>query len=166
MLDFNPKTAAEYHCDKHVVKMILETAQLLYTCHWILNADGLPPESYKKSHINHPCAIWVRESLANYLWLCELGNYLCEEYTFRYKKTHKTQQHLAWLHAHPPPTLQDTGITTIRLAMPDQYKHPNPVQAYRNFYIHSKFQERKIVNYTTREWPPFFRATDLHDRHR
>ena len=157
LLHFNPKIAAEYHCDKHVVKMILETAQLLYTCHWVICPDGLPENAYKKCHMNHPCGIWVRESLANYTWLCELGKYLCEEYTFRYGKIHKTQAHLLWLMENPPLCLEDKGVTTIRLAMPDKFKCANPVQAYRNFYIGSKLQERRIVKYTKREWPEFLK---------
>ena len=153
LLHFNPKIAAEYHCDKHVVKMILETAQLLYTCHWVLNSDCLPENAYKKCHMNHPCGIWVRESLSNYKWLCELGKYLCEEYTFRYGKIHKTQAHLEWLMENPPASLTDVGITEIRLAMPNEYKQPNPVEAYRTFYIESKLKQRGIVKYTKREWP-------------
>ena len=157
ILSFNPKEAAEYHCDKHVVKMILETAQLLYTCHWVLNSE-LPENAYKKCHMNHPCGIWVRESLSNYKWLCELGKYLCEEYTFRYGKIHKTQAHLLWLMQNPPCCLEDRGITEIRLAMPNEYKHPNPVQAYRTFYIESKLKQRGIVKYTKREWPKWLVA--------
>jgi hypothetical protein len=153
VLSFNPKEAAEYHCDKHVVKMILETAQLLYTCHWILNAEGLPEHAYKKSHVNHPCGIWLRESLSNYKWLCELGKYLCEEYTFRYGKIHKTQSHLSWLMQNPPASLPDVGITEIRLAMPNEYKVPNPVESYRNYYRENKLKVRNIVKYTKREWP-------------
>ena len=155
ILSFNPKEAAEFHCDKHVVKMILETAQLLYTCHWMLNPEGLPENAYKKCHMNHPCGIWVRESLANYKWLCELGKYLCEEYTFRYGKIHKTQVHLLWLMQNPPLSLEDRGITEIRLAMPIEYKQPNPVEAYRTYYIESKLKQRGIVKYTKREWPKF-----------
>jgi hypothetical protein len=155
LLHFNPKTAAEYHCDKHVVKMILETAQLLYTCHWVLNPEGLQENAYKKCHVNHPCGIWVRESLSNYKWLCELGKYLCEEYTFRYGKIHKTQLHLEWLMQNPPGSLTDVGITEIRLAMPDEYKQPNPVESYRSYYRENKLKIRGIVKYTKREWPTF-----------
>jgi len=155
ILSFNPKQAAEYHCDKHVVKMILETAQLLYTCHWVLNSEGIPENAYKKCHVNHPCGIWVRESLSNYKWLCELGKYLCEEYTFRYGKIHKTQSHLVWLIQNPPCSLKDMGITKIRLAMPEEYKHENPVEAYRTYYRENKLKIRRIVKYTKRSPPAF-----------
>lgn len=66
ILDTNPKIAAQYHVDKHVVKMILETAQLLCSAHW-LNGSEAP---YKLTHKNHPCAIWTRECVENYNWLC------------------------------------------------------------------------------------------------
>ena len=156
LLSFNPKEAAEYHCDKHVVKMILETAQLLYSAHWMLDVGVLPETAYKLAHKNHPCSIWVRESLSNYLWLAELGHWLCEEYRFRYgNKEHKTEAHLKWLRKNPPPTLKDVGITTIRLAMPDEYKLPNPVDAYRMYYRENKLKVRGIVKYTKREWPKF-----------
>ena len=156
LLSFNAKQAAEYHCDKHVVKMILETAQLLYSAHWILDPSTLPEISYKLAHKNHPCSIWVRESLSNYVWLCELGYWLCQEYRFRYgNKTHKTEAHIDWLRSNPPPTLQDIGVTEIRLAMPVEYKRPNPVESYRMYYRENKLGVRAIVKYTTREWPKF-----------
>ena len=158
-LAFDPKLAAEYHCDKHVVKMILETAQMLYCAHWVLNPENLPVGAYKKAHVHHPCSIWVRESLSNYQWLCELGWYLCKEYQYRYgaEKTHKTESHISWLKQNPPCSLRDIGVTTIRLAMPDEYKQPNPVEAYRCFYQKSKLDARGIVKYTRRDWPPFLK---------
>jgi len=68
----NPKLCARYHLDKHVVKMILETAQMLYSVHWYKELE-LPLDAYKKAHINHPCSIWARTSVDNYIWLCKLG---------------------------------------------------------------------------------------------
>jgi len=150
-LSIDPKTAAEHHCDKHVVKMILETAQLLYTCHWVVQPEGLPPNAYKKTHMNHPCGIWVRESIENYKWLCELGHWLCNEYTFRYGKIHKTQAHIEWLKSHTP-ELPDIGMTPIRQAMPIEYKHEDPVKAYQTYYIEAK---RDILKYTKRGRPEF-----------
>ena len=151
ILDFHPTKAAIYHCDKHVVKMILETAQLLYSAHWIINESKLPDDAYRKTHVNHPCAIWTRESLSNYVWLCQLGIALCEEYTFRYEKTHKTQRHIEWLVANPP-DIPFIGITEIRQAMPDIYKRPNPVDAYRAYYCGAK---TRMLKYTRRQ-PPIF----------
>jgi hypothetical protein len=148
-LSFNPRIAAEHHCDKHVVKMILETAQLLYTAH-----EVLPPGGYKKTHLNHPCAIWTRESQDNYIWLCQLGMALCVEYTFRYGKIHKTQAHIEWLTANVP-VLPQVGVTEIRQAMPIEYKRPNPVEAYQAYYRENKFKLRGIVAYSKREAPAF-----------
>jgi hypothetical protein len=151
-LSANAEDAAKQHCDKHVVKMILETAQLLFTSHWVLNPTGLPSNAYKKTHPNHPCGIWLRESLTNYNWLCELGYWLCKEYTFRYGKIHKTQAHIEWLTANPPASLTDIGMTSIRQAMPIQYKNENPVKAYQTYYIEDKM---RILKYTKRERPAF-----------
>jgi hypothetical protein len=150
--------AAEYHCDKHVVKMILETAQLLYSAHWVLNPAGLSGDAYRKTHANHPCAIWVRESLSNYRWLADLGYWLCREYRFRYgDKTHKTEAHILWLRENPPCGLVDIGATPPRQAMPDDYKHADPVMAYRTYYVENKLMLRGIVKYTRRQQPEFLR---------
>lgn len=155
-LSFNAKQAAEYHCDKHVVKMILETAQLLYSAHWMLNPAGLPDNAYKITHKNNPCAIWARNSLSNYKWLADLGHYLCEEYRFRYgDKTHKTEWHINWLRANTPAGLSDVGVTTIYLAMPVEYKRPNPVDSYHTYYRENKDRLRGIVKYTKRPIPYF-----------
>lgn len=154
-LHWNPRIAAQYHCDKHVVKMIIETAQLLYSVHWTLNSP-LPVNAYKLAHKNHPCSIWVRQSLTNYFWLCTLGWWLCKEYQYRYgeHKTHKTEEHILWL-IHNAPELPNIGMTFPALAMPEQYKTDNPIRAYRKFYIGSKLKERGIVKYTWREPPSF-----------
>ena len=154
-LDWNPKEAAKYHCDKHVVKMILECAQLLYCAHWVLTPSRVPESAYKKTHINHPCSIWVRESIENYEWLCELAIALCNEYTYRYAKLHKTQKHIEWLIRNPPFNIPAVHKTPVRLAMPDEYKNEDPIESYRMFYRESKMKQRGIVNYTKRDWPEF-----------
>ena len=146
LLSFNPRIAAEHHCDKHVVKMILETAQLLYSAF-----PSVPIGGYKKTHVNHPCAIWTRESQDNYAWLCELGLALCAEYTFRYGRIHKTQSHIEWLTANPP-DLPAIGVTEIRQAMPVEYKRANPVEAYRAYYIGAK---ARLLTYSKRSSPAF-----------
>jgi len=157
LLDFNPRKAAEHHCDKHVVKMILETAQLLYSAHWVVDPSVLAPGAYRKTHVNHPCAVWTRESIDNYLWLCELGLSLCEEYTFRYGKIHKTQAHIVWLTVHAP-VLPAIGVTEIRLAMPVQYKLANPVLSYQKYYRDHKMP-LGFLKYTNRSMPSFLECT-------
>jgi hypothetical protein len=158
-LSRNPREAARLHCDKHVVKMILETAQLLYSAHWVLNPEGLRADAYKLAHRNHPCAIWVRTSLTNYMWLVSLGWWLCKEYQYRYgdHKVHKTEAHIVWLMSNPPKSIPFINFTRPCLAMPDQYKQEDPIESYMLYYIESKFKERNIVNYTKREWPYFLR---------
>ena len=160
LLDWNPQKAAQYHCDKHVVKMILECAQLLYCAHWILNPDSLPECAYKKTHPNHPSAIWTRESIENYEFVQKLAMELCKEYTFRYEKIHKTQKHIDWLRT-PPFDIPAIEMTPFRLAMPDKYKQEDPVESYKIFYRESKMKERDIVSYKKREWPEFLKIDIL-----
>jgi hypothetical protein len=150
-LHYDPKKCAQYHLDKHVVKMILETAQMLYSVHWVLELN-LPDNAYKKTHVNHPCSIWARSSQDNYIWLCNLGIELCEEYTFRYEKVHKTQKHIEWLKSNIP-EIPKLGLTTPYQAMPDEYKDSDPIQGYKNFYIKNKMILRGITKYTKRETP-------------
>jgi len=156
-LSQNPQEAARLHCDKHVVKMIIETAQLLYSSHWVLNPTGLNENAYKLAHRNHPCAIWVRTSLTNYMWLASLGWWLCKEYQYRYgeHKTHKSEAHIVWLLNNPPKFIPFADMTPPMLAMPDEYKQEDPIMSYQTYYIESKLKQRGIVRYTKREWPLF-----------
>jgi hypothetical protein len=148
-LDNNPRKCAEYHVDKHVVKMILETAQLLCGAHWVVGGDA----PYKLSHKNHPCSIWVRESLSNYLLLCELGLELCKEYTYRYGKRHKSQDVIEWCLINKP-NIADKEFTEPARAMPDEYKSNCVVESYRNYYIGEK---SKIAVWKNRETPEWFK---------
>lgn len=156
-LSRSPRRAAIMHCDKHVVKMIIETAQMLYSAHWVLNPEGLLPTAYKLAHKNHPCSIWVRTSVSNYLWLASLGIWLCKEYNHRYgeEKIHKTEQHIAWLFQNPPAGIPVGDLTIPNQAMPDEYKQEDPILAYQTFYRESKLNIRNIVKYTKRDWPDF-----------
>jgi hypothetical protein len=157
------KRCARYHCDKHVVKMILETTQLLYTCLWLCYTDdewvkNAPltksgKHGYKKTHQNHPCAIWVRESLDNYKWLCKFGKYLCKEYTYRYDKIHSCEKHILWL-SKTLPDIKSEGLTPIKLAMPEKYKCNNPVKAYRKYYMGEK---KDFCKWTKRDKPHWYK---------
>jgi len=150
-LAWDTKKCAEYHCDKHVVKMILETAQLLCGAHHVTHqvTHQVP---YKLSHKNHPCAIWVRESLSNYLYLCDLGLELCKEYTYRYGKRHKSQDVIEWCITNKL-NICDKGFTEPPKAMPDQYKEKDVIKSYRNYYIFEKF---KFAVWKNRETPDWF----------
>ena len=150
-LSEDPVLAAQFQCDKHVVKMVLETAQLLSTTHRILETENLPQFIYKKTHANHPCAIWTRSSIANYEWLAIHGLALANEYTYRYNKEHKSTPILSWL-ASNIPSLSDKKFTQPPQAMPDQYKHFDSVTAYRQYYIGDKMQNIKC-EWTRRERP-------------
>jgi len=87
-LDPDPATCARYHCDKHVIKMILESAQLLSTALHVVHPGiaGL----YRPTHKEHPCAIWVRQGKESFEWLLKRTSWLGQEFTFRFGKTHKT----------------------------------------------------------------------------
>jgi hypothetical protein len=159
-LDWNPRTAAQYHCDKHVVKMIIETAQLLYSAHWMLNSP-LPANAYKLAHKNHPCSVWVRQSVTNYMWLASLGWWLCKEYQARYgdHKVHKTEAHILWLLHNPPSGIPFLDMTSPAQAMPVEFKNIDTIHAYKTYYIESKLKARNIVKYTRRDPPEFIRVS-------
>ena len=147
-LDSDPKKCAQYHNNKHVVKMILETAQLLCGVHWVIGNEA----PYKLSHKNHPCSIWVRSSLENYLWLCELGLELCTEYEYRYGKKHKTYDVILWCILNKP-NISDVEFTDPPRAMPDEFKVSDVTQSYRNYYMGPK---RGFCVWSGRENPEWF----------
>ena len=150
-LDEDPKMSAQYHVDKHVVKMILETAQLLCGVHHATAPDNTYVP-YKLSHKNHPCSIWARTSLSNYLYLCELGLELCKEYTYRYGKRHKSQDVIEWCLINKP-NVPDVEFTEPAKAMPDEYKVGDVVQSYRNYYMGAK---SGFATWKNREKPFWF----------
>lgn len=134
VLDLDPIKAAEAQCNKHVVKMCIETAQLLVAA----NKPGLFP--WGITHVNHPCAKWVRESAQNYEWTLEHGIALCKEYTKRYEKVHAAQGIIALAHSVRPRTFNSVGLTPFAIAIKDTFYHvPNdPVTSYRAYYIGEK----------------------------
>ena len=133
-LDRDPTEAARLQCDRHVVKMILETAQLLSTAHNELDGEQV---AYKSTHKNHPSAIWVRESLDNYEWALYHLHALGREYERRYSKVHRTiREHFKALQ-RPPVALQGIyGFTDPPQCMPDECKHEDAVVAYQTYYNH------------------------------
>jgi hypothetical protein len=140
-LDTNPRIAAEQHTDKHVVKMIVETAQMLSTAHRILEGESMETTKsatiYKTAYQNHPCTVWVRKSDKNYEWAFELFKYLLLEYTHRFDKHHSAERLLPYL-SQLPSNISSIGFTPPAMAMPDDYKHSNPVVAYRTYYFYEK----------------------------
>tara|TARA_R100001509_G_scaffold47958_1_gene25999 strand:+ start:1019 stop:1501 length:483 start_codon:yes stop_codon:yes gene_type:complete len=133
----DPKKAARYQYNKHVVKMILESAQMLCTAHHHYDENTDVP--YKKAHYNHPSTKWVRQSDEHYDWLynhmLELGN----EYTKRYGREHLSITKCKWILWERPYGIPSNGFMQPPQAMPDEYKDPCSVQAYWNYYIGDKF---------------------------
>ena len=132
-LDKNPKQAAQWHMDKHVVKMPLETCQMLCT---VLNQHDVKTP-YKSAYVKHPCTIWAGKSIHNFLWLCELGLELCSEYTYRYEKVHKCESVIKECINYSS-KISNTEMTEFALAMPDEAKLNDAVESYRNYYIKFK----------------------------
>lgn len=154
VLDENPGLASSYHNDRHVVKMILESAQLLSTAHHVLDGHMFAPKldrMYKPTHKNHPCSIWTRETTDNYVWLLHLLAGLLDEYKERYHKTHKTESIIDTLISLPI-NLKKRGLTPFAQAMPDEYKDDDPVMAYRRYYMGDK---RHIAQWKTQP-PPWW----------
>ena len=161
VLDYDPKSCAQMHCDKHVVKMILETAQLLCGVHHMTDSQRLIPS--KLSHKNHPCSTWSRECVENYVWLCDLGLELCEEYTYRYGKKHKSQEIIEWCLLNIPKIKENGSVTDFKLAMPDECKiDNNPILSYRKYYIEFK---KDFAKWKNRDVPNWFTISDDSSKH-
>ena len=148
VLDKDIEKCAQYHCDQHVVKMILESVQLLCTA---LNKKGFQTP-YKSTHAKHPCVLWVEESYDNFEWLVRLTLELNSEYRFRYSKDidHKSISVLSKIEKL---AYERHGLTPFAQAMPDQYKVDNDaVSAYRAFYIAEKMGFAKWTARGTPDW--------------
>lgn len=131
-LDEDTRKCAEYHCDKHVVKMLVEYTQLL--CSAIHLSGGTAP--YRLTHKNHPCAIWVRQSTHHWIYLQQLIEEVNMEYSIRYQKyIHKSASIAKQLIC---PNIPNAGWIDPPQCMPDQYKCDSTVQAYRNYYLGDK----------------------------
>ena len=176
-LHSDPRICAEYHCDKHVVKMILEYAQLLSTAHRVLDGTMsvglsktgsgrrqtkwiLPDDResilYSATHINHPSAQWARQSNSNYIWLTELLEELCCEYTYRYGKIHKVESSgLAMkLKYNVPKNILHGEFTDPTPAMPDDVKLSDSLSSYRNYYSINKAH---LASWKKREMPYWYK---------
>lgn len=135
-LDYDVLKCAQYHCDRHLVKMITEHTQMLSTA---CRMNGIEI-GYKITHSNHPCTRWVQESSTNWTWLRQLTLEMEKVWRKRFNhspdKRHKSAIICQSLKC---PKLPARGITTRPQCMPDQYKDQNPVTAYRNFYKGEKY---------------------------
>lgn len=149
VLDTDMFLCAHYMMDKHVVKMPLEHAQLLSTAVRLSGIDA----GYKITHKNHPCSIWVRESVQNFLWLVELTFCINEEWKQRYGHTHNMK---SWevIKTLPTPNLPDIPMTPFAQAMPMEYRTQDPVTAYRQYYNGAK---QHIASWKHGDIPPWFK---------
>jgi hypothetical protein len=155
-LHFDPKTCAQMHVDKHVVKMILESVQLLCSAHH-LYPNGKELKLMKLTHKNHPSSIWTRESLSNYKWLVELTKELCKEYTYRYEKVHKCEREYLQILEENNPDIADIGFTPPKQAMLETYKIESDkiedaIEAYRQYYFYEKNSMFKWKKRNVPDW--------------
>ena len=138
-LDKCPDKAARLQYNKHVVKMILESAQMLCTAHHCYgDKDQVENVPYKQAHLNHPSTVWTRRSKSTYMWLYNHMMALGDEYTKRYGKTHLSITKCKDFLAIPPRHIQGDDWCQPPQAMPDEYKDKCSIQAYWNYYIGEK----------------------------
>jgi hypothetical protein len=169
-LDRNPRKAAEYLVDKHVVKMILESAQMLSTAHRVLDGQKYSTLSkskkrkvtqyklfderetllYDAAFINNPCSVWARETSANYLWLLKHLHGILIEYTLRYGKIHSVMSNRLYGKLKTlPKNIPKGKLTDPPMAMLDKYVvHTDPVVNYRNYYRKGKKHLHQYNHYT------------------
>lgn len=179
-LDKDPVTCARMHCNKHSVKMPLEQCQLLSTAHRVLDGrleEGVSKTGrsikryvfdderevilYKTTHVNHPSAIWCRENIDQYNWLCQMTKALCEEYTYRYGRKHKCEEigMVDWLLNNTPKNIAVSGgFKYPTPAMPDHcIVKGDPIMSYRNYYV---MEKQRMANWSGkfagREVPQWF----------
>jgi len=148
VLDKNPTIAAKQLCDKHVVKMILETAQMMCT---IAHQNGYSDAPYKSTHAKHPCTVWASRSKENWNWLATHGLAMSEEYTLRYGRIHKSESAIKWCSSLPI-EFSEKHLTPFAQAMPVQYKNNCPVTAYRAYYHGEKAHFAKWKNEVPLWW--------------
>ena len=155
-LSQDPQEAALMHNDKHCVKMILESAQMLCTAHRALDGNDKCDNlfMYKQAHLNHPSTKWVRENAYNYKWLFNLFEALCDEYTYRYGKLHATDLKLRETLRETPLRIPfiNTGFTEPPQCMPEEYKTSDTVEAYRQYYMGEKSSFSTWKKRQTPEW--------------
>lgn len=148
-LSNDPILAAMAQCDQHVVKMVLESAQLMSTTYREFGHDA----PYHSTHRNHPCAVWLRESRDHYTWFANHAMALAREYTVRYGKHHKSEEVIRALYS-PPDEMKDTGWRDPPQCVPEQHKRDDTVAAYRAYYQDDKarFARWATGSRTPPEW--------------
>lgn len=182
ILDKDPVIAAQLQCDKHVVKMIVESAQMLSTVHrmldgqlkrapsksgktmskhWVHPYPELDGALYRAVHMSHPCTVWTMKSNLNYRWHYNHFIALCDEYTYRYGKVHATDTKLRDLLDRTPVNIPYRDMTQFPLAMksnPECMFPDDPVKSYRLFY--QTKQDRFKMKWTKRDVPEWFKVKE------
>ena len=161
ILDNNVKKCVQFHCDKHIVKMVTETSQLLSYVYREIDVN-VPNFLHKirKSHLKHPCTLWTKESLDNFIWLCKFGKELYYEYQYRYNKPFKHWKAkfiFEWC-LNNPPNLPKIGLTPFARAIKkekypdllDEGLYPDIVECYREYYRRDK---KEFTKYKKRGIP-------------
>lgn len=153
IVDSDPRKAARALCDKHVVKMVLETCQLLCTAHRVCNNRPVARIIYRVTHLMHPCSRWVRATAGNYLWAYVHFEELLREYQFRYGRVHKCHDLLAVL-ANVPDQIPAVKRTGFCVCVPETFRQTtDPVNAYRTYYANEK---HRIARWTRRAPPSWW----------
>jgi hypothetical protein len=150
VLDRDIRACARYHMDRHVVKMILESAQMLCT---VLHLQGLEAP-YAPTHSRHPCTLWAGATLANWRWLRRLALALNDEFRYRFERD---EDHASAVVARdlPAPPLPRRKRTPFAQAVPEGYRvEGDAVAAYRRFYVGEKSH---LASWTRRRAPKWFR---------
>jgi len=169
----DPKTCAEMHCDKHVVKMIIEYAQLLSTAHRMLDGEMYEGKTktgrkatryrlhderedvlYMASHMKHPDEIWIKKSRAHYQWVYDLFEHLCDEYTHRYGKIHMTDSKLREALRQAPNNIPEADWQDPPQCMPEHCKQNDAISAYRQYYI---IEKKRFAKWTSRAVPLWYK---------
>ncbi|MBF0184673.1 MAG: hypothetical protein HQM06_09830 [Magnetococcales bacterium] len=154
-LDREIARAVRYHSDQHVVKMALESTQILCSALW---RHGVAAP-YRPTHANHPTVLWAGDNLCHYRWMVRFALALCKEYTYRFGKIHRCQSILRALPTTPP--LPDTEWHDPPQAMPEIYRSADAIQGYRRYYQAEKssFASKGTAKWSRRRVPPFMRSS-------
>lgn len=151
-VDNDPVVAAKSLCDRHVVKMTLETAQILCTVARKLGHSNVP---YKSTHANHPSVVWVSKTYENWKWAVEHGLALADEYQHRYGKEHASRKVIQFIKDNQFAPTNAFALQPFSQNMPDQYKCSDAVEAYRKYYIYEKHTFAKWAKTQPPSWWPY-----------
>ena len=156
-IDTDTTSCATYHTDRHTIKMPLETAQMVSFVYYHKDLwDGEVPNllmNFSAGHDKHPCSLWLRENLVNFLWTCEFGIKLIEEYRFRYdsQKHERCKMIFEWSLDNLP-NLPVAEFTPFAKAMPEEYKVDCSIESYRNYYKLGKSELHQWTKRNKPEW--------------